>query len=80
MLSAVDQFFLEQGTFSGFVSDKSFKFDDSKSKCIINIFRITPENDAAKTDGTYSPIVTDRELIIKYWDNKGQVNNAKVKL
>ena len=80
MLTAVDQFFLEKGSFSGFVSDKSFRFDTTKSKCIINIFRVTPAGDATKSDGTYTKIETGRELLLKYWDNKGQVNNAKVKL
>ena len=71
MNSAVDQFFVEDGSFSGFLSDSSFNSDTTKTKCVFNLFRITKTDEKTKDDGSMIRIETGVTLNARVYDNNG---------
>ena len=75
LASAVDQFFVEDGSFAGFISDGSFPDDTSKSQCVVNVFRITKETEVTKEDNSVLRVTAGRTMVAKVWDNVGSVSD-----
>ena len=68
---SVDQLAIADSSFLGFISDGKFLFDTSTAKdlCVVNIFRVTPESEKTKDDGTVTRIDAGRALKGAAWDN-----------
>jgi len=79
---AVDQFAIDDASFLGYISDGGFIFDTStaKDRCVVNLFRVTPDSEKTNTDGTVIKIETGRALNGAFWDNNGDLKRFDVTL
>ena len=77
---AVDQFAIDDASFLGYISDGNFVFDTANDKCVVNLFRVTPDSEKTNSDGTVTRIETGRALEGVYWSNNGEIKRFSVTL
>ena len=69
--SSVEQFYLEESSFAGYVSYKSWVRSSADDPCVINILRVTPPDETTLDDGTVWRIEAGRTLPGAIWLNDG---------
>lgn len=77
---AVDQFAIDDSSFLGYISDGNFIFDTANDKCVVNLFRVTPDSEKTNSDGTVTRIETGRALNGVFYDNNGDQKRFSVTL